>query len=48
MHFDSSFNIKFVNCRGLGSLSSNTKNHRLSRISHKIKELEYSNNGIPS
>ena len=48
MYFDSSFNIKFVNCRGLGSLSSNTKNHRLSRISHKIKELEYSNNGIPS
>ena len=48
MQFDSSFNIRFVNCRGLGLLSSNSKRHRLNRISHKIKELEYSNNGIPS
>ena len=48
MQFDSSFNIRFLNCRGLGPLSSNSKRHRLNRISHKIKELEYSNNSIPS
>ena len=45
MTFPFSFNIRFCNIRGLGLLSENKNNFRTSRISHKIKELDYSNDG---
>ena len=48
MNIDFPFNIKFVNVRGLGLLSSNHGNFRNTRISNKIKELECGNTSIPT
>ena len=45
---DRNFNIVFSNVRGLGSLSTNQTGHRTNRISHKIQELDFSSQGIPS
>ena len=50
MSFPFPFNIRFANVRGgISDLSNNNGNFRSTRISHKIKELEYGiNNSAPS
>ena len=48
MSLKENFNIIFSNVRGLGSLCTNQIGHRTNRISHKIQELDFSSQGIPS